>query len=73
MGDNRYTFIVNPSLNKLVIKKIIEKLFDVKIIKVNTSNLPKKQKRIGKYNGWKPTYKKAIVTVAEGYVINIFV
>ena len=73
IGDNRYTFLVNPSLNKLAIKEIIEKLFDVKITKVNTSNLPKKQKRIGKYNGWKSIYKKAIVTVADGYVINIFV
>lgn len=73
LGDNRYSFIVNPSSNKLSIKGAIENLFDVKVIKVNTCNLPKKKKRIGKYIGWKSQYKKAIVTVADGYVINIFV
>lgn len=73
LGDNRYSFIVNPSSNKLSIKSAIENLFDVKVIKVNTCNLPRKKKRIGKYIGWKSQYKKAVVTVADGYVINIFV
>lgn len=73
MGDNKYSFIVNPSSNKISIKTAIENLFDVKVIKVNTCNLPKTKKRVGKYIGWKSQYKKAIVTVAEGYVINIFV
>lgn len=70
---NRYAFIVNRSSNKTTIKTAIENLFDVKIIKVNTCNLPKKMKRVGKYISYKPQYKKAIVTLAEGYVINIFV
>jgi len=73
LGDNRYSFIVNRSSNKLSIKNAIENLFDVKVIKVNTCNLPKKKKRIGKYIGSKSQYKKAIITVADGYVINIFV
>ena len=33
---------------------------------------PRKQKRVGKYIGWKPQYKKAIVTLSEGDVINLF-
>ncbi|HAJ62473.1 MAG TPA: 50S ribosomal protein L23, partial [Cyanobacteria bacterium UBA8543] len=49
-----------------------EYLFNVKVIKVNTCRLPRKQKRVGKYIGWKPQYKKAIVSLKEGDVINLF-
>lgn len=73
VGNNRYSFIVNSLSDKTSIKTAIEELFDVKIVKVNTCNLPRTKKRIGKYIGWKSQYKKAIVTLAEGYVINIFV
>ena len=44
----------------------------MKVIKVNTCRLPRKKKRVGKYIGWKPQYKKAIVSLAEGDVINLF-
>jgi large subunit ribosomal protein L23 len=44
----------------------------VKVIKVNTCRLPRKKKRVGKYIGWKPQNKKAIVTLSEGDVINLF-
>lgn len=73
VGDNRYSFIVSPLSSKISIKAAIEELFNVKVIKINTCNLPRKKKRIGKYIGWKSQYKKAIVTVADGYTINIFV
>ena len=43
-----------------------------KVIKINTCRLPRKKKRVGKYLGWKPQYKKAIVTLSEGDVINLF-
>ena len=49
-------------LDKFSIKSAIEDLFNVKVLKINTCNIPKKKKRIGKYIGWKPQYKKAIVT-----------
>jgi large subunit ribosomal protein L23 len=39
---------------------------------VNTCRLPRKKKRVGKYIGWKPQYKKAIVTLSENDVINLF-
>jgi large subunit ribosomal protein L23 len=42
------------------------------VIKINTCHLPKKQKRVGKYIGWKSQYKKAIVTLADGDTINLF-
>jgi large subunit ribosomal protein L23 len=46
-------------------------LFNVKVV-INTCRLPRKKKRVGKYLGWKPQYKKAIVTLFEGDVINLF-
>jgi large subunit ribosomal protein L23 len=47
-------------------------LFNVTVTKVNTCRLARKKKRVGKYIGWKPQYKKAIVTLSEGDVINLF-
>ena len=72
LEDNNYTFIVDTHSNKLTIKKALEYLFNVKIIKVNTCNIPKKIKRLGKYSGQKSHYKKAIVTLSEGNRINLF-
>ena len=72
LETNQYTFIVDRYSDKISIKNAIEYLFNVKVTKVNTCNLPKKQKRVGKYVGWKPHYKKAIVTLSEGDVINLF-
>ena len=72
LENNQYSFIVNPSSDKITIKAAIEYLFNVKVIKVNTCRLPRKKKRVGKYIGWKPQYKKAIVSLAEGDVINLF-
>jgi len=72
LEKNQYTFIVDPSSNKITIKSSIEYLFNVKIIKINTCHLPKKKKRVGKYFGYKPHYKKAIVTLVEGNTINLF-
>ena len=72
LENNQYSFIVDRYSNKLSIKTAIEYLFNVKVLKVNTSRLPRKQKRVGKYIGWKPQYKKAIVTLSDGDTINLF-
>jgi large subunit ribosomal protein L23 len=72
LENNKYSFIVDPSCDKIEIRTSIEDLFNVKVIKINTCHLPKKQKRVGKYVGWKPKYKKAIVTLAKGDTINLF-
>ncbi len=66
MENNQYTFEVIPQASKPEIKAAIEYLFDVKVKAVNTMNQPRKQKRLGKFVGYKPTYKKAIVTLKEG-------
>ncbi len=72
LENNQYTFIVDRYSDKITIKNAIEYLFNVKVLKVNTCRLPRKKKRVGKYIGWKPQYKKAIVSLAEGDVINLF-
>ncbi len=72
LENNQYSFIVDPDSDKITIKMSIEYLFDVDVIKINTCHLPKKKKRVGKYFGWKPHYKKAIVTLSEGDTINLF-
>jgi large subunit ribosomal protein L23 len=72
LENNQYSFVVDRYSDKITIKNAIEYLFDVKVIKVNTCKLPRKQKRVGKYIGWKPQYKKAVVTLSEGDVINLF-
>lgn len=72
LQNNQYSFIVDRYSDKIRIKTAIEYLFNVKVIKVNTCCLPRNQKRVGKYIGWKPQYKKAIVTLSEGDVINLF-
>jgi large subunit ribosomal protein L23 len=72
LENNQYSFVVDRYSDKLTIKSSIEYLFNVKVIKINTCRLPRKKKRVGKYIGWKPNYKKAIVTLSEGDVINLF-
>ena len=72
LENNQYSFIVDRNSDKLTIKNTIEYLFDVKVTKVNSCRLPRKKKRVGRYIGWKPQYKKAIVTLAKGDVIDLF-
>ena len=72
LENNQYSFVVDRYSDKIEIKDAIENLFDVKVIKINTCRLPRKKKRVGRYIGWKPQYKKAIVTLSEGDVINLF-
>lgn len=72
LEQNQYSFIVDRYSNKQNIKAAIEYLFNVKVLKVNTCRLSRKKKRVGRYLGWKPQYKKAVITLAEGNVINLF-
>ena len=72
LENNQYSFVVDRHSDKITLKSAIEYLFNVKVIKINTCSLPKKKKRVGKYIGWKAQYKKAIVTLSKGDVINLF-
>ena len=72
LENNQYTFVVDRKANKVTIKNTIEYLFNVKVVKVNSCHLSRKKKRVGKYIGWKPQYKKAIVKLAKDDVIDLF-
>ncbi len=69
MSEGKYVFEVNPLANKGQIKEAVEKLFNVKVEKVNVMNVKPKPKRRGWYVGRTKKWKKAIVTLKEGYVI----
>jgi large subunit ribosomal protein L23 len=69
---NKYTFKVAKDANKVEIKKAVEAIFSVNVIKVNTINMIPKKKRVGKYEGYTSAYKKAIVQLAEGQKIDAF-
>ncbi|MBW4643413.1 MAG: 50S ribosomal protein L23 [Goleter apudmare HA4340-LM2] len=71
MELNKYTFEVSPKATKPQIRAAIEDLFQVKVVKVNTSIPPRKKRRVGKFVGYKPQYKRAIVTIAPGDVEKI--
>ena len=62
----KYTFKVAKNATKPEIKKAVEKLFGVEVAKVTTINVKGKLKRVGRYQGMTPSWKKAIVTLTEG-------
>ena len=66
MEENKYTFEVTLKATKPEIQAAIENLFEVKVVKVNTQIPPRKKRRVGKFEGYKPQYKRAIVTLAPG-------
>jgi len=67
-----YSFEVAPEANKVEIRKAVEALFDVKVEKVRTQQHLGKRKRVGRYWGRRPAWKKAIVVLAEGQAIEDF-
>ena len=72
LENNQYVFDVLPKATKPEIKAAIEQLFDVKVTGVNTIRLPRKKRRVGRFIGSKPLYKRAIVTLQEGDSITLF-
>ena len=68
--EGKYVFKVDTKANKVQIKQAIEKIFNVKVLSVNTSNSHPKKKRVGKYTGRTNKYKKAIVKLAKGSTIS---
>jgi large subunit ribosomal protein L23 len=63
---NKVTFRVSTSANKIEIRKAVEELFKVKVLGVNTIQMRGKKKRLGRTQGMRPDWKKAIVTLAPG-------
>ncbi len=62
----KYTFEVPVNANKVEIKKAVEEVFGVKVAAVNTMRVMGKVKRMGRFEGRRASWKKAIVTLAKG-------
>ena len=67
---NQYSFVVDQNSNSKQIKSAIEKIFKVKVTKVNTCIISGKPKKFKGFYGYKKSYKKAIVTLEEGNTID---
>jgi large subunit ribosomal protein L23 len=64
MSEMKYAFEVDIRANKTEIKQAVEAIFKVKVTNVNTMRVPGKLKRYGKYSGYTPEWKKAIVKLS---------
>ena len=69
--QNKYTFKVLKTANKIEIKNAVEKIFKVKVVEISTINEKPKKKRVGRYSGLSNRSKKAIVKIADGQTIDI--
>jgi large subunit ribosomal protein L23 len=72
LENNQYTFEVDPRATKPQIKAAIQELFSVSVTGISTQNPPRKKRRMGKFMGYKPLYKRAVVTLADGDSITLF-
>ena len=68
---NKVVFKVDKNANKKSIKKNIEKIFKVNVIKINTVNMKRKVKLVKNKKSFKPGYKKAIITLKKGQSIDL--
>lgn len=64
VADKKYTFRVAKGAGKIEIKKAVEELFSVEVVKVNTISVRGQMRRMGRYQGYTPSWKKAIVTLS---------
>ncbi len=70
--ENKVVFEVAVGANKNDIRRAVEELFDVTVIAVRTMNVKGKLKRMGRFEGRRAAWKKAIVTLAEGDTLDFF-
>lgn len=72
MQEGKYVFVVAKTANKIEIGAAVQEIFKVKVAAVNTMNVLGKTKRMGRSEGKRPDYKKAIVKLAPGETIEFF-
>ena len=68
---NQYVFEVQPSANKVDIRRAVESVFKVAVLRVRTMNVRGKFRRVGRSEGRRPDWKKAIVTLGPGQKLNL--
>ena len=71
-AGNHYLFQVARTANKIEIKQAIEQLFKVTVLDVRTLRVRGKTKRLGRFQGRRPDWKKAVATLKEGDVIELY-
>lgn len=71
-GQNGYLFEVARDANKIQIKQAVEEIFNVKVASIRTLRVHGKPKRVGRYAGHRPDWKKAVVTLKKGQTIELF-
>jgi len=69
---NEFVFAVDPRASKHDIRRAIESMFDVRVEDVRTIQMPRKQRRVGRHQGFRPRWKKAIVRLPAGQSIEFF-
>jgi len=69
---NVVTLAVDPRASKHDVRRAVEALFSVNVLEVRTMRMPRKTRRVGKFAGRKPEWKKALVRLAEGQTIEFF-
>jgi large subunit ribosomal protein L23 len=70
--SNVVALAVDPRASKYDVQRAVEALFDVKVVSVRTMRMAPKSRRVGKNEGRKPEWKKALVQLAEGQSIEFF-
>lgn len=71
IDSNQYTFDMDDRLTKTQIKQIIQELFKVSVVAVNTHRPPRKKRRVGTRQGFKSSYKRVIITLKAGETIEL--
>ena len=69
---NEVTFAVDPKASKYDVRRAVEELFSVQVEDVRTMRMPRKMRRVGRFIGARPQWKKAVVRLAEGQSIEFF-
>ncbi|MBI3420631.1 MAG: 50S ribosomal protein L23 [Candidatus Sungbacteria bacterium] len=70
-GRNTYSFVIAGHANSNMVKKAVAGRFGVEVSAVRVANMPGKERRRGRQIGWKPGFKKAMVTIKEGQTIEV--
>ena len=71
VDSNQYTFDMDDRLTKTQIKQLVQEIFKVSVVAVNTHRPPRKKRRVGARQGFKTAYKRVIITVKAGETIEL--
>ncbi len=69
---NEVQFAVDPRATKHEIRRAVEELFQVNVVEVRTARMPRRKRRLGRFEGYRPQWKKAMVRLAQGQSIEFF-